>query len=286
MGMKNDKYETLCGILRDMGSVAVCFSGGVDSTFLLTVANEVLGDRCTGVICLDASVPEREVDAARKYCDERGISLVSTRIDPMQQENYRKNTKDRCYYCKFSIMSEVQRIADELGLEYLAEGSNVDDEGDYRPGLRALEELGVRSPLREAGLTKADIRELSREMDIPTWDKPSFACLASRIPYGEEITTEKLTRIDRSEQVLSDLGFRQFRVRSHGNIARIEVPAEDIEKAAAPEVRSRIVKELKQAGFDYVTLDLGGFRSGSMNIGIVKAEEPRHSSDVSDMTEE
>jgi len=266
----NIKYEKLCRILSELGSAAVCYSGGVDSTFLLTVADEVLGDRCIGVICTDASVPSREIEKAEEYCKERGIRLIEAPVDPMQSEEYRKNSPDRCYYCKHSIMSEVRRVADENGLRYLVEGSNLDDLGDYRPGMRALQELGVKSPLREAGFTKQDIRDKSKEMNIPTWDKPSFACLASRIPYGTEITKEKLVTIDRAEEVMSDLGFRQFRVRMHGKIARIEVLAEDIEKAASREVREKLVKELTGLGFDYVTLDLSGFRSGSMNKAINK----------------
>ena len=253
-----------------MGSVAVCYSGGVDSTFLLSVASEVLGDCAAGVICLDASVPSREVSSAKEYCEARGIRLICADIDPMSSEGYRRNDPDRCYYCKHTIMSTVREVAAREGLDVIVEGSNADDQGDYRPGLKALKELGVRSPLTEAGLTKSDIRELSHDMDIPTWNKPAFACLASRIPYGEEVTTEKLRRIDRSEQVLSDLGFRQFRVRSHGNIARIEVPAEDIERAASAEVREVLTAELKAAGFDYVALDLSGFKSGSMNIVLDK----------------
>ena len=264
-GIQNVKYEKLCGILRDMGSVAVCYSGGVDSTFLLTVASEVLGDSCIGVICTDASVPAREIENAKEYCEERGIRLIAAPVDPLQSEGYRQNPPDRCYYCKHTIMSEVRRVADENGIEYLAEGSNVDDMGDYRPGMRALEELGVRSPLKEAGYTKQEIRDKSKEMDIPTWDKPAFACLASRIPYGTEITREKLTTIDRAEEILSDLGFRQFRVRMHDKVARIEVPAEDIERAASPEIREKLVAGLTELGFDYIALDLAGFRSGSMN---------------------
>lgn len=265
-----DKYNRLCGILSDLGSVAVCYSGGVDSTFLLVVANEVLGDRCIGVICTDASVPSREIAKAKSFCEEKGIRLIDTPVDPLQSEGYRTNSPDRCYYCKHSIMSEVRRVADENGIEHLIEGSNVDDLGDYRPGMRALEELGVRSPLKDAGFTKQDIRDKSREMNIPTWDKPAFACLASRIPYGTEITKEKLTTIDRAEQIMSDLGFRQFRVRMHDKIARIEVPAEDIVRAAAPEIREKIVSEIGGLGFDYITLDLAGFKSGNMNKAISK----------------
>ena len=266
----NGKFEKLVECLKEMGSVAVCYSGGVDSTFLLTVASEVLGDKCIGVICTDASVPSREIEKAKEYCEEKDIRLIDTSVDPMQSEEYRHNTPDRCYYCKRIIMSEVKRVADEQGIEYIVEGSNVDDLGDYRPGMRALEELGVRSPLREAGFTKQDIRDKSKEMGIPTWDKPSFACLASRIPYGTEITKEKLTMIDRAEEVLNDLGFRQYRVRVHDKIARIEVPAEDIGKAASAEVREKIVAELTELGFDYITLDLNGFKSGSMNKSIDK----------------
>lgn len=264
------KFEKLVECLKEMGSVAVCYSGGVDSTFLLTVASEVLGEKCIGVICTDASVPSREIGKAKAYCEERDIRLIDTPVDPMQSEGYRHNTPDRCYYCKHSIMSEVRRVADEYGVEHLVEGSNMDDLGDYRPGLRALEELGVRSPLREAGFTKQDIRDKSKEMGIPTWDKPAFACLASRIPYGTEITREKLTTIDRAEEVLSDLGFKQFRVRMHDKIARIEVPAEDLEKASSAGVREKLVAELSKLGFDYVTLDLAGFKSGSMNKSIDK----------------
>ena len=262
---QKDKLEKLRKIIADLGSLAVGFSGGVDSSFLLVVSHEVLGDRAIAVTGADASIPERELKEARKFCSERGIQQIICDFNPLQEENYRKNTADRCYYCKRGIFSGIINIARQNGIEYVAEGSNMDDLGDYRPGLRAVEELSVKSPLREAGLYKSDIRAISKAMGLPTWSKPAYACLASRFVYGEEITEEKLHMIDEAEQFLIELGFYEERVRLHGNIARIEVPASDIPKIASEDVRSAIYDRFKEIGFMYVTLDLRGYRTGSMN---------------------
>lgn len=260
-----DKMEALEKYLEGLGSLAVGFSGGVDSSFLLAAAHNVLGDRVIAVTAADASVPDREISEAADFCKEYGIRHIVCRVDPLKDEGYRNNGPDRCYFCKRGIFSEIRKIADENGIEYLAEGSNMDDNGDYRPGLRAVAELSVKSPLREAGLYKADIRLISRAMGLPTWSKPAYACLASRFVYGEEITEEKLHMIDRAEQLLIELGFFEERVRMHGNIARIEVPPADISRLASEDIRVRVHDEFRKLGFLYVTLDLKGYRTGSMN---------------------
>ena len=265
-----EKLQRLEANLRDFGSLAVGFSGGVDSSFLLAAAHTVLGDRVIAVTGADASVPERELEEARKFCRERGIRHVICAVDPLKEEGYRNNSPDRCYFCKRGIFTEVRRVAEENGIEYLAEGSNLDDMGNYRPGLRAVAELEVKSPLREAGLTKADIRLLSRAMGLPTWSKPAYACLASRFVYGEEITEEKLRMIDHAEQFLIERGFFAERVRLHGKIARIEVPPEDIPRLASEEVRNAVYAEFRKLGFLFVTLDLKGYRTGSMNLTLQK----------------
>ncbi len=262
---QNDKLSRLRKIISDLGSLAVGFSGGVDSSFLLAVAGEELGDRLIAVTGADASVPEREVNEAKEFCRERGIRHIICKINPLEDEEYRKNGPDRCYFCKRGIFGKIKEIARENGIEYLAEGSNMDDLGDYRPGLRAVEELSVKSPLREAGLYKSDIRILSKAMGLPTWSKPAYACLASRFVYGEEITEEKLHMIDKAEQFLIEHGFFEERVRMHGNIARIEVPASDIPRLASDEIRSAVYEEFKKLGFLFVTLDMKGYRTGSMN---------------------
>ncbi|MCR5790427.1 MAG: ATP-dependent sacrificial sulfur transferase LarE [Lachnospiraceae bacterium] len=260
-----EKLDVLKEYIKNLGSLAVGYSGGVDSTFLLAVAHEVLGDRAIAVTTVDAAIPERELNEAKAFCAEHGICHIIREVDPLQIEGYRKNGPDRCYFCKHGVFSEIKRAADENGIEYLAEGSNMDDLGDYRPGLRAVEELAVKSPLREASLYKADIREISRAMGLPTWSKPAYACLASRFVYGEEITAEKLKMIDQAEQFLIERGFLQERVRLHGNIARIEVPAKDIPLLAGEELREEVYKRFKEIGFMYVTLDMRGYRTGSMN---------------------
>ena len=260
-----NKLNRLEEVIRELGSLAVGFSGGVDSAFLLAAASQVLGDRALAVTNADASVPAREVEEAAAFCKQRGIRHIICRLNPLDDENYRKNGPERCYFCKRGIFTEIGRIARENGIEYVAEGSNLDDLGDYRPGLKAVSELGVKSPLREAGLTKSDIRQLSKAMGLPTWSKPAYACLASRFVYGEEITAEKLHMIERAEQFLIGHGFLQERVRMHGMMARIEVAPEEIEKIAAEKMRRAIIEEFVKIGFSYVALDLKGYRTGSMN---------------------
>ena len=259
------KLENLKKYIAGLGSLAVGFSGGVDSSLLVAVAHEVLGDRLIAVTGADASVPERELNEAVAFCKERGIRHIVCNVDPLKEEGYRNNSPDRCYFCKHGIFTEVRKIALENGIEYMAEGSNVDDIGDYRPGLRAAAELSVKSPLREAGLTKSEIRIISKVMGLPTWSKPAYACLASRFVYGEEITEEKLHMIDRAEQFLIEYGFFEERVRMHGNIARIEVPPEDIPRLAADEIREAVYDKFREIGFLFVTLDMKGYKSGSMN---------------------
>lgn len=267
------KLDKLKKYIADLGSLAVGFSGGVDSSLLLAVAHEVLGERLIAVTGADASVPEREVNEAIAFCKERGIRHIICKVDPLKEEGYRHNGPDRCYFCKHGIFTEVKKIADENGIEYMAEGSNMDDIGDYRPGLRAAAELSVKSPLREAELTKSEIRLISKAMGLPTWSKPAYACLASRFVYGEEITEEKLHMIDTAEQFLIEHGFFEERVRMHGNLARIEVPPADIPKIAAEEIREKIYDKFREIGFLFVTLDLKGYRLGSMNATLKNGKD-------------
>ena len=260
-----EKYKLLKDNIRGLGSLAVGFSGGVDSSLLLAVAQEVLSDNVIAVTSVHVSVPERELNEAKEFCSERNIRHFISRIDPMEDEEFRHNGPERCYFCKRRIFADIKRIAKENGMEFVAEGSNMDDNSDYRPGHRAVEELSVRSPLREAGLYKQDIRLISKAMGLLTWSKPAYACLASRFVYGEEITEEKLHMIDMAEQFLIEQGFLEERVRLHGNLARIEVPARDIERLASDKIREAVYKRFKEIGFLYVTIDALGYRQGSMN---------------------
>lgn len=261
----HEKLARLRRYLEELGSVAIAFSSGVDSTFLLKVAHDTLGERCAAITVKSRVFPERESREADDFCLKEGIRHIVLTSDELKIEGFRQNPANRCYICKKHLFSHMLDAAHEAGYVFLAEGSNVDDLGDYRPGLQAIAELHIESPLRQAGLTKAEIRSLSREMDLPTWSKPSYACLASRFVYGEEITPEKLSMVDQAEQLLHDMGLCQYRVRIHGNIARIEVLPEELSVIIEDNNRQRINSELRKYGFAYVTLDLLGYRTGSMN---------------------
>lgn len=264
------KYENLKTILREMGEVVIGYSGGVDSTLLLKVAHDVLGNRAVAVTGDSEAFPEGEVDAALEVAAAMGIPVVRVRTHELSNIHFRINNPDRCYHCKTELFTELQDVANERGTRWIADGSHADDVGDHRPGMIAGEERGVRSPLREAGINKAEIRELALHLNVPNWDKPSFACLSSRFPYGTEITPELLARLDGCEQMLRDLGFRQFRVRHHDTVCRIEVEPEDIPRVV--EMSGIINARFKELGYTYVTVDLEGYRSGKMNDTLIRLE--------------
>ncbi len=261
--MAREKLENLKGLLREMGSAVIAYSGGVDSTFLLRVAREVLGSRVLAVTATSPTYPRREFLAAQELAESLGVRLLPLPTDELSQPEFRSNSPDRCYWCKRELFAQLWEIARREGMRWVLDGTNFDDQDDFRPGRRAAVEAGVRSPLLEVGLTKEEIRLLSKELGLPNWDKPSLACLASRIPYGIPITTEILERINRAEEFLLSLGPRQVRVRHHREVARIEVEPQDMERLLRR--REEIVAKLKDLGYAYIVLDLEGYRVGSLN---------------------
>ena len=259
------KYEKLKDILKYLESVAIAYSGGVDSTLLLKAASDALGGNVVAFTARSETYPELELQGALCMARELDVECRVIETSELEVECFADNPPERCYYCKSELFTKISNEAKKHGLKHVADGANADDVADFRPGLKAAAELGVRSPLKEAGLTKQDIRAISKELGLPTWNKPAYACLASRFPYGEKITEEKLKVVAAAENLLRELGFSGFRVRHHGTIARIEVPQQDMKRLLQDGVRQRVIKEFKNLGFTYVTVDIEGHRSGSMN---------------------
>jgi pyridinium-3,5-biscarboxylic acid mononucleotide sulfurtransferase len=260
------KYGELQRILTAMGDVAIGYSGGVDSTLLVHVAVATLGRRALAVIGRSATYPTREFEEALRIAETMGARVLVVDTEETDVVKFRENPPDRCYYCKTELFGKLGAIAAREGIHWIADGTITDDLGDFRPGMRAKSEQSVRSPLLEAGFSKSDVRDLSRHLGLPTWDKPSFACLSSRFPYGTGITKEALSRVDAAETLLRDLGFRAFRVRFHDeHTARIETDPGELARLLQEDIRTAVLKHLKSLGFIYITLDLQGFRSGSMN---------------------
>jgi uncharacterized protein len=263
----DNKSARLKDLLQKMDSVLIAYSGGVDSTFLLASAKSALGTRVKAATAVSPTFPAWEKEDAEKIAKSLGVEQIVFESNELESEQFCSNPENRCYYCKQELFTKLKKIAEQNGLAVIAEASNLDDLRDYRPGRRAVEELGIRSPLLEAGFSKAEIREASKRLGLPTWDKPSFACLASRFPYGSEITPEKLEQVENAEDFLRGQGFRVLRVRHHGEVARIELDQQGIERLlSSPDLRSRIYAHFRSLGFLYTSLDLLGYRTGSMNL--------------------
>jgi pyridinium-3,5-biscarboxylic acid mononucleotide sulfurtransferase len=259
------KWEALLTLLQSSGGTVIAFSGGVDSTFLLAAAGEALGGRALGVTALSETYPKREAEGAAELARRLGARHRFIVSEELELPEFKENPRNRCYYCKRELFAKLREVADAEGLGWVCDGSNLDDENDHRPGKQAAAELDVRSPLRDVGLSKDDIRALSHWLGLPTWDKPSFACLSSRFPYGTAITRERVRRLDQAENALRDLGFSQIRLRYHHEVGRLEVRPEEFALLLEPEVREAIVAAIKTAGFVYAAFDLQGYRTGAMN---------------------
>src|SRR6266852_4140236 len=260
------KQVRLFDLLRSLGRTAVAFSGGIDSTVVACAAHQVLGENAVAVTADSPSVPRAEIADATLLAERIGIRHIIVATDEFADPDYVKNDGARCYFCKSELYTRIEKLLPELGLSVICSGANLDDQGDYRPGLKAAAEHGIRHPLLEAGLTKADVRALAQAWGLPTWDKPASPCLSSRLAPGVEVTTERTARVEAAEAYLHTLGFRECRVRLHeGELARVEVPADGLARFSDPEVRGELVRRLQQLGFKFITLDLEGFRSGSLN---------------------
>ncbi len=267
------KYEKLKANLRKMKKVLVAFSGGVDSTFLLKVARDVLGDNVLAVIASSQTYPERERREALRLAKEMNVRHKVIHTDELQNPDFFNNPPQRCYFCKKELFSRLSKIAKSEGISYILDGSNYEDISDFRPGLKALKEFGVRSPLKEVGLVKNEIRQLSLILSLSTWKKPSMACLSSRFPYNTEINVKSLKQIDQAEEYLRNLGFSQFRVRHHNQIARIEISPDEFPRIVKRKIRENIVENFKKFGYLYITLDIEGYRTGSMNEPLSSEEK-------------
>ena len=259
------KHQKLKDYLQELGSVAIAFSGGVDSTFLLKTAHEVLGNNVVAVTARSCSFPVRELNMATEFCKKENIRHVICDSEELDIDGFSDNPANRCYLCKTELFTKIRGVAKQEGVEYVAEGSNMDDNNDYRPGHIAIKEQDIKSPMRHAELTKDDIRALSKQKNLPTWNKQSFACLTSRFPYGQTITEEKLNMVDKAEQLLLDMGLRQVRVRHHGDLARIETDEDGFKVLTTSQNRVLVHDKMKEYGFKFAALDLVGYRIGSMN---------------------
>jgi uncharacterized protein len=273
-----NKFHDLKAILKDMQKVLVAFSGGVDSTLLVKVAHDVLGNHVLAVIAKSETYPQTEIQEAIKLAQQMGVRYMVIESCEMEDPNFVSNSPERCYFCKMELFSKLQEIASNEGIPYILDGANLEDADDYRPGFKAANELGIRSPLKEAQLIKNEIRTLSRCLGLPTWDKPSLACLSSRFPYYTTINSKALNQVAQAEDFLRSLGFSQIRVRHHDHMARIEVLPEEISRLTAPDIREQIIKSFKDIGYTYVTLDMAGYRTGSLNetLSLDKKEQGKN----------